>query len=84
MKFTNMRKDVLLMASNNWDVFPERYIIIYGCKIRYLDYNSHDNKSEIIYIFSYSASVTRNWSIAASATIRESSLPLPTHNNNRN
>ena len=25
-----------------------------------------------------------NWSIAATATIRESSLPLPTHNNNRN
>jgi hypothetical protein len=25
-----------------------------------------------------------NWSISATATIRESSLPLPTHNNNRN
>jgi hypothetical protein len=25
-----------------------------------------------------------NWNIAATATIRESSLPLPTHNNNRN
>ena len=25
-----------------------------------------------------------NWSIAATATIRESSLPLPTNNNNRN
>jgi hypothetical protein len=25
-----------------------------------------------------------NWSIAATVTIRESSLPLPTHNNNRN
>jgi hypothetical protein len=25
-----------------------------------------------------------DWSIAATATIRESSLPLPTHNNNRN
>jgi hypothetical protein len=25
-----------------------------------------------------------NWSIAATATIRESSLPLPTANNNRN
>ena len=25
-----------------------------------------------------------NWSIAATATIRESSLPLPTHNNNSN
>ena len=51
MNFTNMRKDVLLMTSNNWDVLPERYTIIDGCKIRYLDYNSYDNKSEIINIF---------------------------------
>jgi 2-hydroxy-6-oxonona-2,4-dienedioate hydrolase len=52
MNFTNMRNDVFLMASNNWwDVLPERYTIIDGCKIRYLDYNRHDNKSDAINTF---------------------------------
>ncbi len=51
MNFTNIGKDVLLMASNNWDVLPERYTIIDGCKIRYLDYTRQDNKSDAINIF---------------------------------
>jgi hypothetical protein len=36
------------------------------------------------YLYNKLTTELTNWSIAATATIKESSLPLPTNNNNRN